>query len=479
MWTFVLGIVVCVLLVCNVIVFYHNDYIDPSGKSVSVNISNFGFGTRKQLIVFDVDVDKIDMSNKIFAPMAWSDVDTPLEWQPSGIEIKGSGLGERKKLNWAFEIWGPANSSVACTSVETCKDDKAELFQFDEDYEDYVLRGGFMEPTLIRDVVPSQMKGGILQHTLVDVLFKHESEYTYEGTYILYPSIQRRLLEKRLNWDKKGKAKCNDVDEAALIGEFTQASKGRKYPCEEFDLDVKMRYPKCDMEECLHNKTNEYFSLLSMTNTTEVHLDIQSFADTFLMEKLMINGDFPFASQYFYVDPDNLFHSGPRWDFDECSWRFPRNTWDFYNNFISPMPLWLHLGTYEPFLELLELQRKSTTQLNYDVFQSVAIKRINQYKLGYFDKNIARWKPFGNKYISSFSNPYYLLPTGFTKQSMLEEIEFINQTLFNRKEWMLSNKIESFKQTSAIPQVVWVIIGWVGLLLVVVIVFIVSLVVSI
>jgi len=44
---------------------------------------------------------------------------------------------------------------------------------------------------------------------------------------------------------------------------------------------------------------------------------------------------------------------------------------------------------------------------------------------------------------------------------MLEEIEFINQTLFDRKEWMLSNKIESFKQTSAIPQVVWVIIGWV------------------
>jgi len=83
------------------------------------------------------------------------------------------------------------------------------------------------------------------------------------------------------------------------------------------------------------------------------------------------------------------------------------------------------------------------------------------------------------KYLSSFGNPYYLLSAGFTKQSMLEEIEFINQTLFDRKEWMLSNKIESFKQTSAIPQVVWVIIGWVGSLLVAVIVFIVLLFVSI
>lgn len=414
-----------------------------SGKSKPVvDLSKYGFGPQKQLVVFNVSVDNIEMSDKIYAPMAWNSTKKPsLDWLDNGIEIKGAGPNERIKLNWAFEIWTAADDDVPCTSPETCEDDKAELFEFGEEYEDYVLRGGFVEPTFVRDTVPSMMQGGILQRTLVDVIFLDDNKYTYEGTYILYPAIQRRVLEKRLDWDEKGKAKdCDKVDTASMIAEYTTPTKNRRQPCEEFDLSVKMRYPKCDMDECFHNKTNTYFSVLTNTNTTTIPLNMQSFVDTFLVEAQMMNGDFPYSSQYFYIDPDeSILHSGPRWDYNFLPWRNYNFTWNFYNQFSSAMPLWIHLGKNAAFIDMVNTQKNNTLSNNYAVMQSVIEERKNQTSMGYFDNNIERWNPFGKRFLPIIVQPMYLLSSGKPKRTMEEELAFMETRMKERYVWLQEN----------------------------------------
>ena len=417
--------------------------------TVKTNVTGLGFGPRKQLIVFEFDVSTIDMSDKKFMTLTWSDIDGS-HTMPAGIEIKGSDITERPKLNYAFEIWEPSGD-VPCTSVETCDDSKAELFEFGEDYEDYVLRGGYKEPTLIRDTIPSEM-GGILQHTLVEVVFKHEGEYFYEGVYILYPAIQRRVLEKRLGWDSKGKkedcedASDADIRETAFIGEYTNPGRGsRKKDCDWLDR-IKMRYPKCDIGACYHDEITKYFSVITGKNESAVDVDLASFVDTFFVESLMLNGDFPISSQYFYKDPLGVFHSGPRWDYDYMSWRLAdAETWDFETTYVSSAaPFWQDLGKDAGFVSMLNDVRVSRSEANLQVALDKVAERRVQYAAGYFDRNIARWGGFGSRVVPYLKDMHLRHPDGRVKGNFTAELDFMEQLFKDRAAWMKSNEIEEF-----------------------------------
>lgn len=494
--------------------------------TVKTNLTDLGFGPRKQLLVFEFDVSTIDMSDKKFMTLTWSDIDGS-HTMPAGIEIKGSGIDERPKLNYAFEIWEPDKDGVPCTSVETCDDSKAELFQFGEDYEDYVLRGGYKEPTLIRDTIPSEMEGGILQHTLVEVVFKHEGEYFYEGVYILYPAIQRRVLEKRLGWDSKGKKEdclddlcapakpgikggyygcdgaryssqefasgyctgtsslmnpdhpnynpaldhfreyystcCDwtgdtcvakektisdsDISETAFIGEYTNPGPGsRKTDCDWLDM-IKMRYPKCDHGSCYHEEIRKYFTVITGKNESAVDVDLVSFVDTFFVESLMLNGDFPISSQYFYKDPSGVFHSGPRWDYDYMYWRLAdAETWDFETTYgSSAAPFWKDLGEHAEFIGMLNAVREARSDANLAVALAKVAERRDQYALGYFDRNIERWGGFDSKMVPYSKDMHLRHPDGRVKVNFSEELDFIEDRFRERAAWMKANEIEEFE----------------------------------
>ena len=568
--------------------------------TVKTNLTDLGFGPRKQLLVFEFDVSTIDMSDKKFMTLTWSDIDGS-HTMPAGIEIKGSGINERPKLNYAFEIWEPSGDEP-CTSVETCDDSKAELFQFGEDYEDYVLRGGYKEPTLIRDTIPSEMEGGILQHTLVEVVFKHEGEYFYEGVYILYPAIQRRVLEKRLGWnvrsfsqsvvtgricditvgdivqsdsmgqltvegcsdacgdadgfiwksndsdcfcrtgtiegcetkesvwtqyklgDAMGKGKkedcledicltepvgpnsalgkrgcdsarwssgdfsynycknvggdaanmaaaykefvttcCDwsnstcvakektisdsDISETAFIGEYTNPGPGsRKKDCDWLDM-IKMRYPKCDHGSCYHDEIRKYFTVVTGKNKSAVDVDLASFVDTFFVESLMLNGDFPISSQYFYKDPSGVFHSGPRWDYDYMSWRLAdAETWDFETTYgSSAAPFWKDLGEHVDFIGMLNAVRESRSDANLAVALAKVAERRAQYEAGYFDRNIERWGGFDSRLVPYSKDMHLRHPDGRVKGNFTEELDFIEHRFKERAAWMKANEIEEFE----------------------------------
>ena len=426
------------------------------------SITNLGFGPDRKLLVINFDVSTIDMTDKKFASLELYHTvgQTVLsEFYPIGIEIKGSNVDERPKLNYAFEIWEADNASIPCTSIETCTDDKANLFggMFTDDFEDWVMRGGYFEPTLLRDAIPSNLKGGILEHTLVELVFRNNGKYFYEGVYILYPAIQRKVLEKRLDWAEKGKkTDCDDnptdtdILETAIIGEYTNPGPGsRKTACDAVNNMIKFRYPKCDdITPCYVDHVKSVFNVLTMTNTSVVDIDLNSFAVNFLAESLMQNGDFPIASQYFYKHPvTQMLHAGPRWDYDYMSWRFAdTDTWDVEANYGSThMPLWEHLGEHKEFVDLVNSLRVITTTSNLNVAVGLVAERRAQFQAGYFNRNIARWNGFGNRVVA-YTRDFNLVKTR-VKDTWLDEIDFIEQRFNERAAWMLANPVESFDFT--------------------------------
>lgn len=426
--------------------------------------SSYGFGEDKKLLVFDLteigDPENIDMSDKKFAKLKWSSISKGTHESTIGIEIKGSGFNERKKINLAYEFWEPKEDGIPCTSIETCDDNKEEMFEFGEDYEDYVLRGGWHEQTFVRDVVASEFVGGILQKDLVEVLFKFGDKLTYEGVYILQPAIQRRVLEKRLDWDLKGKAEdCDDSDydinEVSLIIEHTIESKGRKQPCEIFkDYSVKMRYPKCDFydeeeikpcREAYMNRTNHFASVINWKNETPVALNLESFANNYLTEMLMRQDDFPHTSQYFYVSPDDsVLYSGPRWDYDLAYWKIGNKySWNivdlgYYSQGV--IKLWKELGKKSVFIDLVKTKKDIVVQ-NRDIALNVIEERREQFKKGYFDKEVERWGMFGKKRQSSYV--VYLAYRAWSKETPELELDYMEDYFKTRSQWMEEN-IETF-----------------------------------
>lgn len=445
----VVSFVTVVTLLGYVVVFLsHGDVPSLSGHATAkYEIDTYGFGPRKQRVVIDVNPRTIDPSDKIFAHMTWSDVDGTHD-QTIGIEIKGST--ERRKLNYAIEIWGPEDDDVPCTSIDTCEDDKATLFEFGEKYEDFVLRGGELEPTLVRDILANDIQGNILEHTLVELLFRHsDGRVTYEGTYILFTAIQRRVLDKRLDWDSSGKAKCDNVEDASMIAEYTIEIDGRKAPCAEFDLDVKLRYPKCDMDECLHDRLHTYFSVLNLQNETDVPLDMDSFVSTYLAEMLLREDDFPYTSQYFFLTPDDVLVAGPAWDYDSTFWRVaPVEGWDLYDLQYyerGAIPLWLHLGQHREFIDAVNQVRVATIDDNRQTAHGLIETRRAQSRAGYFDRNNRRWKSYQNadSRIQQMVEAVYN-KEGRTKSTMEKELVFIKSRMDARSDWMRAHPVEPF-----------------------------------
>ena len=435
------------------------DTPDLPGTQEIASITNLGFGEDRKLLVIDFDVSTIDMSDKKWANMeVYQTINKTVSstFYPIGIEIKGSGINERPKLNYAIEIWEPENASIPCTSVETCDDSKANLWDmFTDDFEDWVMRGGYSEPTLLRDAIPSNMEGGILEHTLVELVFRNNGKYYYEGVYIIYPAIQRKVLEKRLNWPEKGKKtdcedtpSASDITETAIIGEYTNPGPGsRKTGCDAVNSMIKFRYPKCeDITPCYVEHVKSIFNVLTMTNTSVVDVDLNSFAVNFLAESMMLCGDFPIASQYFYKHPvTQALHAGPRWDFDYLSWRFADlGSWDVKANYGSThMKLWEHLGKHKEFIDLVNSIRVATTTSNLNVAKAIIDERRGQFQAGYFDRNIARWNGFGNRVV-----PYtkdFNLARARVKETWSEEIDFIEEIFDKRAAWMIANPVESFE----------------------------------
>ena len=428
---------------------YKKSFITPSGQSASIAeataSASYGFGEHKNLLVVNITeiggVDNIDLKDKEHATMKMY-VDGEIKHNLDiGIEIKGRR--DRKKLNYGIEIWEPDGDGW--------DDSKAKLIG-DEKYEDWILRGGFFEPTLIRDkfAADSPREGDAKYNAeLFELVFCNNGKCTYEGVYLLMEEPDRKMLEKTLGWKAKigvdGKTNCDDGDksntpysESAVFFEYT-VQEHKTHQCG--PDHIYPEYPKCKdllaTPQCA--AFYEYHKdLYEAINTGNVEvLDIPAFAERFLFEMLMSSDDFPFASQFYYSAPkSNKLTPAPPYDYDGFWWRSYTgvsstaqrpiefvNRW-YYQKDLAP--LWKKLATYAPFIEEVKKLEGHVTELNTK-FRAIVDQRKAELEAGYWDRNNERWKPYGHgNYMPAVERIDYLTHrnTALTKNTMAEELDF-------------------------------------------------------
>jgi len=404
---------------------------------------SYGFGNKKQKIILELDQVMIDDHEKIISTFEWSDT-TTFETHTIAIKIKNSTFHQKHKLNYEFEMLGPKITSEPCVSFETCKKTRKKIFPFQNKYEDFLLSGEYNEPTFIRNTVATQLDRDNIPNTLVDVLFRHKNgNYTYEGIYILTPHpLDKETLKHELQINNASTTPCNN--HAILLGEYND-----KEPCKELHLNVKMHYPPCNMETCYYNKIIEYFSILTMKNTTIVPLHYDSFVNAFLTEMLMREGDLMFNKQYFYLSPDdNMFHFGPTMRYNHDFWRIlPIDSWNIFKlHDKKPVDLWVYLGENPTFINAVNVARNRLDR-NHRIISDLISVRRKQYLNGTFNRNIERWDVFGGKRQSSIHGLLYAVYGNKLNlgKTMEKELDNIQNYIDMRTEWLKSTPFTGFK----------------------------------
>ena len=553
----------------------YNGSMTPSGKSEGFpedQVLEYGFGEDKSLMVIDLSaiggVGRIDLKDKFHATLQMYEGGQSLYKKPLDIGIEIKGRDSRVKLNYGFDIqeWDPDDESTDASVMnpDNWEDTTADLLG-DGKFEKWILRGGFLEPTLTRDQFAAYSAGtnkdgsrisptyGAKLHELV---FCTDGLCTYEGVYLLMNEGDETAISTSLNWKNEPKrAKkddelidCNsprDLYRTTVLFEYS-AQDGWESPLKR---DSYHKFSECgpnkifpEFPKCKHlkgdcGKVYDHSAVLyeAVGNGTIDVVDIDTFADHFVFEMLMSNDDFPFASQFYYsppadayteysgtqidsvrpsscckewesecwqitdenhdyskyvscaagdecsqecddgedddeksgackdccrekitewncppftddpTEPYNKLYPAPRYDYDGIWWRVYTDglkktrpiefvNRDYYGAPVAP--LWEKLGRHRPFIEAVKKLGPRVDELN-NQFQGIIAERREQLDKGYWDRNNARWEPYGNGHFipATVKIEYLISPRMATvKDTMAKELDFMSAWFAKRAE---------------------------------------------
>ena len=405
-------------------------HINATGTvTVTRNVTDYAFGAEGRLLVFNLTdmggVAGIHQSEKQHATMKtygqkYDGTSFDGEVFDVGFEYKGMSNNPRPKHNFKFEMWQPDDDGW--------DEDKEKLF-FSEKMEDFVLRGGYFEPTLTRDAVASRLAGVAYETALTAVVFVLPGDvFTYEGVYLLMQGVKRRQIEKNAELSVDGKkVKCEDMvagQEAAAVQEvmFVMEVDGTSAParargsCNSVDSLV-LDYPKC---EFVVNETSGACAAAYQAEATrlaqilynaseEVPAEIE--ASLVEMAHVTVAGlffaDDGFGVESFFVFAHPLAGGTTRsfgfvlYDNDELGWRvvdtgstprLPRR-WPDYDY----MPAHKRVLHYEAFVDIIQANASHWVQEMNATVQAALTEREAQLNASYWDDNNARWPLYGTK----------------------------------------------------------------------------------
>lgn len=92
-----------------------------------------------------------------------------------------------------------------------------------------------------------------------------------------------------------------------------------KYHFESHDQGIVVHYPEAPSDEQMAYIKERYekaYDAIAKNEGYEKYIDVDSFLKMYLIQEFFCNVDVDYASFYFYLGNDGLFHAGPLWDFD-------------------------------------------------------------------------------------------------------------------------------------------------------------------
>lgn len=414
---------------------------------------------------------------------------------PIGIEIKG-GRADRDKLNFGFELLDEPGGD----------DTNERVFGFAEKVSDYVLRGGFFEPTLSRDAFAPTMGAGPAYDTaLCEVVFVGEGptndRTTYEGLYVLLPAPhKRRALEKYADWSSKGKkpdcaaldadagtTAASLADEVATVGFVFQIdvwkydNKDTDDLCVPTRRDVEVEYPGCSfyVENATKNgacvaataaERDRLAALLyprrSAPLSPEVEASLDALVQTFVVEMLLLDEGFGTESDFWAFAPQAdaaalRTLSVVLYDHDDLTWRLEDPTHvrlDIPTRWAGKdvLPLWEQLSKNATFLTRVRTDGPGYLDTAEAAVLAVLDARLGEAYTGYWNRSNARWPIFGEQIRARIDPEFiwtYESDKVRSKPSFVEEVEHQRDWIRKRAHAMRAAMLVNSTDPAELPRV--------------------------
>jgi len=359
-----------------------------------------------------------------------------------GIEIRGNGTTNLDKVSYLFE-----------TQLENGENNNVSLLEFPKE-NDWVLYGPSIDKSLLRNVLTYDLARDMGYYASRVQPCELVINGNYLGVYIFMEKIKR----------DKDRVDLTKFDDPAMLpsdggflfkidswwnpsigwqsATYTVGNQERKW-------NYHYLYPKADeitqaqktyLKEVVDHFENELLSLQETRNSAVYDLiDVENFADYFIINEFAKNPDAYRLSTYLYKDAeseDGRLKLGPVWDYNfgfSNYWNYENlpSGWEYDNNWWTPpsqIPFWWSVLMEDPYFVNIVKDRWAfwrnsvidcaTFTDQIDHWESLITPAAN--------RNFIRWPILGQAHILNW----------YVGDTYAEEVDYLNDWICQRIVWM-------------------------------------------
>lgn len=375
--------------------------------------------------------------------------DTPSDYDGNiSIEIRGNSSQMFEKKSYAFE-----------TQLANGENNNVSLLGLPEE-NDWILYGPYSDKTFIRNMLTYQLAremGWYASRTVFCELVVNEN---YRGIYILTEKIKRDKnrvdIDKIDEFDNSGDSvtggyiiKVDWPDDGTNYDWFSPVT---NYNGNNLNLGYQYDYPKRSnitnqQKAYIQSYVSSFEQALIGSNYSHLlvgyrkYIDMQSFADHFILNEISNNVDAYRLSNYFTkvrLSKGGKLVAGPVWDFNlgfgnaDYGNGWQTYGWALDNPYVvSVIPFHMKRLKEDPIFE--QLLRCRWNELRNSVLSTSHINSLIDSVANYLgpaiNRNYERWNILGT----------YVWPNYFIGNTYQEEITYLKEFIVNRVAWMDSN----------------------------------------
>lgn len=214
---------------------------------------------------------------------------------------------------------------------ENGTDNKADILGMGED-ESWILNGSMADKSMIRNYISYRISSEIMNTTpdcqYCEVIMKDGDRYIYQGLYLMMETVSRGINRVNIDQFKEKNIYTSYIVRRDRFTNFdvmlntfgrleglSEEWIGIKYPSEAKLTEKAKQYIESDFsrtEEIIYSEDERVFKIY------DKYIDIDSFADYFLINEFFGNYDAGEHSTYMYKNSGERLKIGPVWDFDQA-----------------------------------------------------------------------------------------------------------------------------------------------------------------
>ena len=355
----------------------------------------------------------------------------------------------------SLELFPKKNYSIE-TKDSLWEDMDVSFLNFPEE-EDWILHGPYSDKTLIRNVLAMELARKMRQYASRTRLVELMVNNNYQGVYVLMERIKRDKNRVDI-----ATLRPEDISGDELTGGYViKLDKGPIDWYSQYDMvnnpGEKLRFQyvspsrtkiQPEQEAYIQSYIDSFENAMIVPGfpfggkTYDEFIDIESFADHFIISELTKNVDAYRISTYMYKDKDSnggLLKAGPIWDFNLAF-----GNADYCNSFTDHS--WVydeHCGIFNPFWwdnMFIDDLFVNTVRCRYEDFRAgpLALDSIISFidekaalLAPVVDRNFQRWPVLGE----------YVWPNPVTPNTYQGEINNLKTFITNRINWLDQNML--------------------------------------